>query len=430
MFTFDRNLRTPYVLQWSFGLQRELSPSTALEVRYVANHAVKLFRGFDLNQIDILANGLLDEFLLAQENLACNRSNGYNRFDDLSAFFGCGGPLPILEAMDFPFYTSFIALLDNGEAGEFTHSVQRFATYFYLASGGALFPGLGAFPANFFRANPIVFNGDLVGNGSRSQYHGLQVEVRRRFYRGLQFQANYTWGKVLTDFTGSASEFEAFLDLRTPDFDKRRADFDIHHTFHANGIWEIPVGRGRTYASEGVIGKVLEGWQIGAIWTWRSGRPMGILSGRGTVNRSGRSGTRQPPLVLSGTAHDVCQQVGAHRNPAGITLLPASFIDSGTGEGSPAIFGHPAPGQLGDHFLRTGCSAPSVFDFDFNLIKRTFVTDDINFEFRFEVFNLFNTPNFLPESNYDIGSATFTQVTHAGNVYAGRQIQFNFRINF
>jgi hypothetical protein len=190
------------------------------------------------------------------------------------------------------------------------------------------------------------------------------------------------------------------------------------------------VGRGRANASEGVIGKVLEGWQIGAIWTWRSGRPMGILSGRGTLNRNGRSSTRQPPLVLSGTADDVCQQVGVHRGPAGITFLPASFIDADTGEGNPAVFGHPAPGQLGDQFLSTGCSAPSVFDFDFNLIKRTFVTDDINFEFRFEVFNLFNTPNFLPESNYDIGSATFTQVTHAGNVYAGRQIQFNFRINF
>lgn len=437
VFTFDRNLRTPYVLQWSFGLQREISESMVVEARYVGNHAVKLLRAFDLNQIDILNNGLLEEFRLAQENLACNRSFGIESFADLSRFgIPCSVSMPILAAMDFPlgftFSPTFTIPLDDGEAGEFAHQLQRFATFFFLTENPAFpFTGLGNFPANFFRANPIIFNGDLVGNGSSSQYHGFQLEVRRRLSRGIMFQANYSLGKVLTDFDGSAAEFDAFLDLRNVDFDRRRASFDIRHTFHLNSIWEVPVGRGRAFASEGPLGKILEGWQIGGIWTWRSGRPLGILSGRGTLNRTGRSSTRQPALLVGNlTAKDVCSAVGVHRTSNGITFLPEEFIDPSTGEASKDIFGHPAPGQLGDQRLRSGCSSPRFFDVDLNFVKRTYFTETANFEFRFEIFNVFNTPNFLAPTTIDIDDDNFAQVTDPNNVFSGRQIQFNFRINF
>ncbi|MGH9794298.1 MAG: carboxypeptidase regulatory-like domain-containing protein, partial [Candidatus Acidiferrales bacterium] len=115
LFTFDPNLRTPYVLQWSLGIERELSPSMGLSVFYVGNHAVKQYRGVDFGQIDVRGNGLLNEFQAAQANLACNRANmAGSRFDNRG--FACNVATPVLSAMNFNLFTSstFVNPLGSG----------------------------------------------------------------------------------------------------------------------------------------------------------------------------------------------------------------------------------------------------------------------------------------------------------------------------
>ncbi|MBO0800686.1 MAG: TonB-dependent receptor, partial [Blastocatellia bacterium] len=57
LWTFDPNLRTPYVQQWSFGIEREIARDTALEVRYVGNHATKVYRAININEVNIYENG-------------------------------------------------------------------------------------------------------------------------------------------------------------------------------------------------------------------------------------------------------------------------------------------------------------------------------------------------------------------------------------
>ena len=66
LWAIDPNLRTPYVQQWSFGYEREIAKDTAFEIRYSANHAVKVYRAVDFNEINIFENGFLNEFLSAQ----------------------------------------------------------------------------------------------------------------------------------------------------------------------------------------------------------------------------------------------------------------------------------------------------------------------------------------------------------------------------
>src|SRR5260370_16347619 len=129
-----------------------------------------------------------------------------------------------------------------------------------------------------------------------SSYDALQVEVRRRLTRGIQFQANYTWSKVLSNsgITGSQSELDQTLDFHQPRYDRTRAAFDIHHTLHFNGVYEFPFGRGRRWLSSGILGKILEGWQTGGLWTSRSGIPMTKVSGPRTINRAGQS-VHHPP---------------------------------------------------------------------------------------------------------------------------------------
>ncbi|HSH14599.1 MAG TPA: hypothetical protein VLD18_01100, partial [Verrucomicrobiae bacterium] len=334
IFTFDPKMRTPYVLQWSFGIEREFSPSMALSVMYVGNHAVKMYRGVDFAQIDIRGNGMLDEFLAAKTNLACNRANGAgSRFDNRG--FACNVATPILSAMNFPFFTSstFWGPIDRDEAGQFTHQLHRFASFFYFDSGGALFNGLGSFPANFFRSNPFTFFADAIGNHSTSRFDSLQVEFRRRMSRGWSLQANYTLGKVLTDSSGGAQNtFDPFLDVLQPRFDRTRADFDVRHTFNFVTLWELPVGSRRQYLADvPVLSKILEGWQVGGIWRWRSGEPMTFLSARGTLNRAARSTAKNSAIPLNITPNRLCDLVRPRRTANGVLFLPEQYVVRSTG---------------------------------------------------------------------------------------------------
>jgi hypothetical protein len=445
MFTFDPNMRTPYVLQWTLGFQREVAADTRFEIRYVGNHAVKLIRGVDIGEIDVLGNGFVDEFQIAQNNLAICRLNvlgctgsatGAVRYDNR----GLPGqmPLPIMEAMGWTGFTSLVTSsarignLDRNEVGEFAHQVMVTSSFNYFNSNGALFPGLGAFPANFFRINPYTILDDFIGNNSDSNYHALQMEVVKRFSKGLFLQGNYTFGKAITDFDGDVQNtFSPHLSLTDTRHQRARASYDIRHSFNFNGVWQVPVGLGRTYLAGGVLGRILEGWQVGGIWTWRSGRPVGFFSGRGTLNRNGRSGAGagNPAVLVGGmTRADVCDAVGVYREAGGAFFLPASFRDGSTGEASSSVFDHPATGQLGDSALRYSCSGPNNFNVDVNLLKRTSITEKLAVEFRAEFFNIFNTPNFLPTQNTLITSSTFSQITNVGGTFAPREIQFNIRV--
>ena len=439
MFTFDPDLRTPYVIQWSFGIQRELDAATAVEIRYVGNHGVKLARALDFDQIDIMSNGLLNEFALAQQNLACN---GGGTFENLGT--ACNVAMPVLDALQLRtdgvinLYASSGRRTDLGrdQAGQFWHAIADDCTFFRFAFDGVfgpgnnICPGLDAFPANFFRANPFGFLMDSVGNHSRSTHHAVQAIIRRRFSGGLQFDANYTFGKTLTDFSGDVqNEFEPFLDMRNRGFDRRRANFDLKHNFNANGVYEIPMGTGRAVVSEGPLGKILEGWQVGFISNIYSGSPLGIFSNRGTLNRNGRSSNRNTAtLVGTTTFDDVCNAIDVYKEDGGVFFLPPEFRAS-NGQAADTIFGHPKAGQLGVQGLRRGCSRPGGFALDMNLVKRTTFSESGYVELRFEFFNILNHPVFQTGSNNSITSGSFSRINNLAGTDS-RQIQFNLRIQF
>lgn len=459
LFAFDRNLRTPYVLQWSVGIQRALSSTTAIEFRYVGNHAVRLYRVIDLGQINV-TNGLLDEFNTAKNNLALCRANAAactaaqsaagvsaaSRSSSSFGFWNIAGQQPLVNLtpsnagggikipLAFFANSGFVSSLDNNAAGDFWYSMQQNCTLFFFSSTGAnSCPGLAAYPANFFVANPLAAFGDLVSNGGSSSYNALQTEVRRRLGGGVQFQGNYTFGKVLTNSSGSSTEVDPSMDLRNARYDRTRATFDIRHTFHFNGIWEIPVGRGRRWASSGVVGKMLEGWQVGSLWTWRSGRPTSILSERGTLNRAARSADKNPAVPVGLSGQDVCSSIGVYKNSSGAFWLPSQFIGA-DGRADTSRLTNPTAGSVGDHSLFRGCSGPGFNQIDMNFVKRTKITERVAFEFRAEFFNIFNHPNFLARQSGETNASNIINSPGFGvldgGFFTAREIQFNARINF
>jgi Carboxypeptidase regulatory-like domain/TonB dependent receptor len=445
IYAIDPNLRTPYVQQWSFGLQRELTPSMAFEVRYVGNHSTGMYRGDDLSQPN-MTPALLSEFQQAAANLsicsanrtACTGSaTGALRFDNR----GLAGQasLPVLERINFPtsFYssTTFTNQFNAGQLapGQFWYLVSNNCTQQFLLGTGC--KGLGGLPANFFLANPLTAFDQTFTNGMSSTYHALQAEIRRRLSRGVQFQANYTWAKVLSNsgITGSQSELDRTLDLQQPGYNRTRADFDIHHTLHLNGVFELPLGHGRKWLSHGILGKALEGWQTGGLWTARSGIPMTFASGLGTVNRTSAA-TGNPAVPVGRSAADVCGAVSVYKDPIrGALYLPANFISFSSSAGATSLganstaFTNPSPGSLGDHGLYKGCSGPGLTQVDVNFVKKTKLTERVVFEVRAEMFNVFNHPNFSPSATANINNSGFGTLT--SNLTA-REIQFNGRLSF
>lgn len=456
---FLPDLQTGYVQSWTFGWQREINKDTVFEARYVGNRGIKLWRQYNINEINTVESGMFNEFKLAQANLAANNAAGGNRAGSF-AYFGPGtgtSPLPITIA-----HFSGVTAAQAGEAARYTSTFFRNATFvnalnptFPNAVGYAstLYGNPGLFrtnalnaglPANFFVANPAVGTSGafVVDNGGRTSYDSLQLELRRRLSKGLLVQGNYTFGQAFTNmFTSSSIVFSQYSTLRDPKLDKALSPFNIRHGFKVNWIYELPFGRGK-WLGGGVnkIGDLLiGGWEFHGAARLQSGSPFSL----GAANLVGM------------TREDLQKQVKVRKEPNLLAFyLPQDIIDNtrrayGSLTGSPTgkyiepvNYNNPVAfgGQRGiSNIVLYG---PAFQRWDLSVIKKFKITETANFEFRAEFLNAFNNINFLvgsPNNDVNIlgvGGTTFGQITSAyqdvstTNDPGGRLIQFVARINF
>lgn len=438
LFTIDPDLKTPYVQQWTVGIEHEVLPNTAVEVRYVGNRGVKLLRGIDINQVRIFENGFLQDFLRAQRNLELSTAlNATNSAIPASPAFNPAVPgsqvltiFPTIgrrglftTATGNTLDSAIVNLISQGQVGELVNTyVASRNTYLTPGVNGATLGTAFFLPANF-KAGAV----DFIGNGSWSTYNALQAEIRRRLTHGLYFQANYTYSKAYTDFEGSDANFSALLDLGLGGVvEKKRQTNDVTHVFKANAVWELPIGPGKRLLNfDGFLGHVFSGWQMNGIFEQRSGRPISFISGRGTLNRNGRSGKNTATTTLS--LEELKSSMGIFFDP--VTSRPLVIdprLIGPDGRANPEFFGHPAPGTVGTLHL-TPVSGPGFWNFDFSMIKRTRISERTNVEFRAEFFNVFNHTNFFTGETQTITNATFGQVT---DTFDPRIIQFAVKFNF
>jgi hypothetical protein len=439
---FDEKLKTPYLHDFNFGIQYEVLKGTSLEVRYVGNRGRKLYRGYDVNEVNIFARDpntgqtFLEAFRIAQNNLAVCRANSTvcttDNFSYNPAFPG-SLPNPLFQNVLFLNQTaeftntSYITRLDQGRVGDFADFVSRLRVISGLRGAPFLLAvQRGQLPINFFRANPDVRGAQFFTNGSTSQYDSLQVELTRRLKGGFRFQASYVFAKGLSDFIGSTGDTNSFLTLR--DTQREFAQFNNTHQFLANAIYNLPLGRGRKFFtnSKGIISYLISGWQIGTIVKYSSGDPLSLLSGRGTFNRDDRSASNTVDVRGSLNRSEIQALTGVTRSGNGIFYINPNLAPGSTSNNSEVIFLNPQPGTIGSLGL-SSIYGPNFFNVDFSTLKRTRITETINVEFRAEIFNLFNTVNFdNPETN--INSANFGRIT--GIVGRPRLMQFALRLNF
>ncbi|HEV8133009.1 MAG TPA: carboxypeptidase-like regulatory domain-containing protein [Acidobacteriota bacterium] len=440
LWYFNQNLATPYVLEWSFSIQREIMKRMVVEARYVGNHAVKQFRAWNINEIDFQNNGLLNEFLNAQKNLVIGGTSFANQ--------GKAGQvtLPIFDKLfaGLPAssgYTNatFITQLNQNQIGGLFDTLRRSNTYRANREAG--------FPLNFFVANPFANQAIMVDNAGWSNYHGLELEMTRRFSSGLFFQTNYTYSKVLTDvrFLTSQTEAQNYRSLRNRALDKNRAPYDVPHSFTANFLYPLPFGRGRELGGNvnGLTDKIISGWNLQGATRWSSGSPFNITSGRTTIGSLQGANA----VLRNMTASDLQQQLGVFRSGTGVFWInPSSGLVTISGNTSRAVlctpgqttpcFDHPGVNEEGN-LPFFGLNGPQFFNQDFSIIKRTpvaAISEQFNFEFRFEFFNALNHANFTSlNSQIDgssFGKATSIVDTVRGGGVQSRIIQWALRINW
>jgi hypothetical protein len=300
---------------------------------------------------------------------------------------------------------------------------------------------------NWFR-NPYIMGADLLKNTSSSTYNAGVIEVRRRFSRGLYFQANYTYSKTMTDFAGSQSQFQPFQDNARTYLEKARAPFDLTHAFKANFTYELPIGRGhKMFGSPGrALGLLVNGWQTGSVFTWQSGAPFSIVSQYATFNRGG-SRSYNNTAVSTLTHQQISGDVGTFKQTNGTVFIinPKLVSPDGTGAPSspqlggctPAVAGgfcNPQPGDVGN-LQSNAFNAPSYFNWNMTASKQFDITEKVKLQFRTDAFNLTNHPVFAvpvdPNSgiaNFNINDPRFGQSTKT--ISAPRVLQMQLMLTF
>ena len=413
--TIQPNLRLPYVQQYQIGIQHEFK-HTIFELRYVGNHGVQGYRAFDYNQVVIKPNGFLDDFKRAQNNgfLALQQSGTFN-----PAF---NANIPGSQRL-----TVFPRLVQGGLLTN--NTVRTLIETGQVGSLAAIYQENGLNGGVDFFANPNVLGADILTNFSNATYNSLQFQVRRRARAGLDFQANYTFSKVLSDAGGvSQSRLEHFLDLENPKIERSRAYFDLTHMIKGTVVYDLPMGTGHWIHSR-MLDRVIGGWSLGTVLSWTSGPPFSILSGYGTLNRGDgtRSVNNTAVTLLNGSQLDDIVKFQMTGNGPIIVSTSAVNPANGTGISDPGaapfkgqVFFNPNAGEIGS-LQRRMFSGPWFFNVDASLQKRIPITERHSIELRMEGTNVLNHPSFFA-GNENINSTKFGVI--GSTVSTPRLMQF------
>ena len=142
-------------------------------------------------------------------------------------------------------------------------------------------------PDNFLRPNPGYADIQYIELAGSSNYHSLQSQITKRFSKGLQFGASWTWSKAMTIVNGNGDAVNPYLNYRVRNYGK--ASFDRTHNFVLNYLYDVP--KLSNVWKNQVSKAVFDNWQVSGLTTFTSGAPLGIgyslVSGADLVGASG-----------------------------------------------------------------------------------------------------------------------------------------------
>ena len=249
-------------------------------------------------------------------------------------------------------------------------------------------------PFPLFRAN------NYLTSWGRSSYHSLQTQYNRRFSKGFSFMVNYTWAKAID--IGCTGWFVESCSQQNPynfNIDRSVSGIDLTHNLNFNWVLEIPFK-----SSSPALKAILGGWKFNGLAMFTSGQPYtpnvnGDIAGTGLPN-----GRYRPDYV---------------GDPSPANPTPAVWLNK-------AAFAVPQTGTFGNAG-RNSLRADGINNVDFSFFKVFSVTETFRVEYRVELFNGFNSPQYrAPSANISRGN--FGRVLGTAN--RARQIQMGLKLYF
>lgn len=348
IFAVNPNLKTPYVTSWTVDIQRALSNSLSLDLGYIGNHGTRLWGVTDLNQ----------------------------------PTFGAGWTPAILAACETAPSASTCAPSSAAET-----AARPYNTLF-----------------------PYLKNIEYLSNSDWSNYDGLQAVLTQRSWKGLSYVAGYTWSHAM----GLSSDAWRFiLPINSNNTSQLYGNtlFDIRQRFTYSA----------TYALPGVKspGQMLQGWSVNAILHLQSGMPWGVNDATTDFSGTGESGNTSNTTgekwnfygnysdfnwsktllntnggaggipYFSGTSNAGCLSRAQALGPAAVASLSVlGCYANGSSVMIPAAYG--SYGSMAPNTF----TGPGFANLDFSVSKLWSVRESVRFQFRAEIFNIFNHPNF------------------------------------
>jgi hypothetical protein len=247
-------------------------------------------------------------------------------------------------------------------------------------------------------------NNSIITSQGASSYHGLQVEVTKRFSKGFSLQGAYTFSRAIDMASGASigAGSPQVFDLTT---EVGLSNFHAKNIASFSWIWDLPKLKGRNALIRNAIG----GWQLNGMISVQSGSPINVVNGS--------------DIALSGTPNQRPNVIGDPRLPDG-----RSRGEKIMGWFNAAAFAHPAKGTFGN-VGRNALLGPGSQDTNLALFKTFDMPgrEGFRLQSRSEFFNVLNTPNFgNPNAQVSAGSR-MGRITSAGGA---RVIQFALKALF
>lgn len=435
-FVTDTQLKTPYAMKFNLSFQRELGKGFLLDVGYVGTLGRQLLTKVDLAQSSIY---------LKDPQSGQDLYQAYGMIIDMIE-----RDVPVANVGNIPFFQNLLPNLPNFYG---TPDLTPTQAFYQMALDFApswsdpfyfVIDGIGVSPGNSpwntaidpQRDGKVLFQPQFASlpawfNYGNSNYHSLQVSLRRRF-GGAFVGANYVFSKSIDNASSSENAgFNAGNPLPTngqipnafrPDAARAVSNFDLRHNFNAHFVYDLPFGKGQRVGKDlgGFLNQLIGGFTVTGIYRFHSGFPLTPDNGFAFPTN----------FFIQGAATVI--------NP-----LSSSFTIR-DGSGSPNIFSNAqsarsrlARTRFGEVGSRNVIRAPDLQIFDFGLNKKIALPwkENHRLELRMSVFNLFNRANFSARAGDNLFSLSnfnnFGRITETvGRRGGAREMEFAIRYNF
>ncbi|MGD0790887.1 MAG: carboxypeptidase-like regulatory domain-containing protein [Terriglobales bacterium] len=397
----DNGLRTPYSHVVDLSFTRDVGRGFVLETSYVGRFGHRLLQQLDVAQPMNLrdkASGM-DLYTATKMFATTLQSNSPTQVQNMQpiAYFenyfpGAAGPAAlgnlqsngiacapgISPANPSATQNMYQLFSCNGGIDMTTELIQA---DWYCIPACATVNGVTQ-PFQFFAPQfSSLYVWSTIGNSS---YNALQASLRHKMSGGLQFDLNYTYSKSI-DLGSDAervSQYEGggfasyIMNTWSPKQNRAVSDFDATHQFNANGMYQLPVGKGKHFATHGALDAIFGNWELTGIFRMTSGFPTTVNDGN------------YWPTNWENTANAVLVGPKPKSGTFMINGSPNIFKDPGSAIGQ---FRYAYPGESGQRNLIRGAGS---FGIDMGLGKTWAIRESSTLRFSWETFNITNSVRF------------------------------------